>query len=270
MTVTVLGDAGRNSETLAPEPVQVDPRDPVAQRILSVLEACAATRRPITITQLASATHLAKSTVHRMCWKLEHLGLLDHTERGFEIGTKLLSLANANPVVTQLRTVAMPHLVDLQTLAGASNLAVLVDGKALIVDGLYTSSFRQRPFIGRGLPLHCTAVGKALLAQLEEGPREKLLSKALPAATRRSVVDPMLMRRQLHQVAECGVAMSNEEFQHGLVGVAAAFPVREGMIAAIGCVGSSSNSQLVQRSMVRVTAAATRLRIAFEKYGVPA
>jgi DNA-binding IclR family transcriptional regulator len=45
-----------------------------------VLEACEATPNPVTISGLAANTRLAKSTVHRMCWKLEQLGFLDHCD----------------------------------------------------------------------------------------------------------------------------------------------------------------------------------------------
>jgi IclR helix-turn-helix domain len=89
-------------------------RDPVAQRILLVLEACAALKRPLTMMELVNATGLAKTTVHRMCWKLVDLGLLERSEEGFAIGTKVFALANANPVINEIRVAAMPYLLELQ------------------------------------------------------------------------------------------------------------------------------------------------------------
>jgi DNA-binding IclR family transcriptional regulator len=64
--------------------------------------------------------------------------------------------------------------------------------------------------------------------------------------------------RQATKIAEDGLAVSNEEFQPGLVGVAAAFSVRPSLIAAIGPVGASSNRQVL-RSSEQVVGAAKQL-----------
>lgn len=240
-------------------------RDPIAHRILAVLEACAVTRKPVTITELVEATGLAKSTVHRMCWKLEEIGLLEHADSGFLIGTKLLVLANANPVVSEIRAEAIPCLLDLQRLTGASQLAILTGRSALVVDGMYTRQTRAHTLIGVGLPLHCTAVGKAILATVDRETRERLLGqRLLPAMTNRSIILPVMIRRHLDRIAESGVAVSNEEFQPGIVGVAAAFRVRRSVTAAIGCVGGSTD-HVERRSRAHVVAAARELQRLFDR-----
>ncbi|AKE01083.1 hypothetical protein XU06_29310 (plasmid) [Rhodococcus erythropolis] len=247
---------GFNVVGAAPE----SPRDPVAQRILAVLEACAAERQPVTVTQLAEVTGLAKTTAHRMCWKLEGLGLLEHTDGGFSIGTKILALGNAHPVVNDIRIAAIPYLVELQKVAGASQLAVLSGGKALIVDGLYTKELRAYTLIGSSMPLHCTATGKAMLSRVGYAQREMLLgTQMLPASTPRTIVNQVMLRRNLERSALEGYAVSNEEFQLGVVAVAAAFKVRDNTIAAIGCVGSSTD-RLAERSAARIVAAARELQ----------
>ena len=53
----------------------------VAERVSVVLEHCAASSRPLTLTELAARTGLPKTTLHRVCWKLEELGLLNHSRR---------------------------------------------------------------------------------------------------------------------------------------------------------------------------------------------
>ena len=234
-------------------------RDPVAQRILLVLEACAARKSPLTLMDLVFATGLAKTTVHRMCWKLVELGLLEHSIDGFMIGTKMFALANANPIINEIRVVAMPHLLHLQRIAGASDLAILTGNRALVIDGLFSRELRSTPLIGVGLPLHCTAVGKAITASLCMEDREQLLGPGiLRAATRRTIVHPVVIRQHLDRVAADGVALSHEEFQLGTHGVAAAFKVREGVWGAIGCVGAWNNSA-ISRSASHVTAAAAEV-----------
>ncbi len=239
--------------------VKHSPRDPVAQRILALLEACAAQRQPSSITALAEATGLAKSTVHRLCWKLEGLGMLDHIEGGFLIGTKLFALAGANPVIGDLRVAAMPYLVELQKITGASQLAVLNGSMALIVDGLYTKNLRAATLVGSSMPLYCTAAGKALLARMGVGDREQYLSRGMmPAVTPRTTVNPAMLRRQIERIREAGYAVSNEEFQMGIVGIAAAFQLRENTFAAIGCV-STSTDRAIDRAAAGVRSAAIQL-----------
>lgn len=235
-------------------------RDPVAHRILVVLEACATVKRPMTMMELVNATGLAKTTVHRMCWKLVELGLLERSRDGFSIGTKMFALANANPIIRQVRAAAMPYLLELQQISGASDLAVLTGGKALIIDGLFTQELRLVPLIGVAVPLHCTAVGKAIAASIDRERREVLLGPGmLPAFTRRTIVHPALIRHHLEGVAARGVADSHEEFHLGTAGVASAFKVRGDVTAAIGCVGAW-NSAALKRSATQVAAAADSLQ----------
>lgn len=247
----------------------VDPRDPVAQRILTVLEACAASRRPITVTELVKKTSLAKSTVHRMCWNLEKLGFLEHTDGGFSVGTKLFALANANPVVAEMRAVAIPYLLDLQrTTNCASALAILFGGRALVVDGLYTQGYSTKPRVGVALPLHCTALGKALLAQLAPADRDQLLGRRLlPKATSRSISHPMMIQRQMDTIVQSGFAFSNEEYEAGKMAVAAAFRTSEGTVAALACVGSSTNRMVGASAANHVRNAAAQVQRAMVERG---
>jgi DNA-binding IclR family transcriptional regulator len=203
--------------------------------------------------------------VHRMCWKLAELGLLEHSADGFSIGTKVFALANANPIISDVRVAAMPYLLELQRATGASDLAILTGNRALVIDGLFTHELRSTPLVGAALPLHCTAVGKAIAASLDIEQREEALGPGLlPAATRRTIVHPVVIRRHLEKVASDGIALSHEEFQLGTHGVAAAFKVRDGVWGAIGCVGAWNNPA-ISRSSTKVAAAASHLGRAFAK-----
>lgn len=263
----------RNAVCAAPgdtcaEPLQT--RDPVAQRILLVLEACANQKRPLTMMELVEATALAKTTVHRMCWKLVELGLLEHCADGFSIGTKVFALANASPLISEVRLAAMPYLVELQRVAGASALTILSGGKALAIDGLYPRQPRFVPQIGASLPLHCTSFGKAIAANVDVELRDQLLGPGLlPAFTRRTIVHPVLIRRHLDRVAAEGLAYSYEEFRLGTISVAAAFKVHGGLVGSIGCVGASSNP-IIRRSAPQVAAAAAGLQRALAEAERPA
>jgi DNA-binding IclR family transcriptional regulator len=232
------------------------------------LEACASQQRSLTLAELVEETGLAKTTLHRTCWKLVELGLLEHSEAGFSVGVKVFALGNANPVLSDVRVAAMPLLLELQRSTGAmTNLAILHDGKALVLDALYTAQPSLPRLVGASLPLHCTAVGKAIAATFDADHREELVVRVqhglLPAATWRTIVRPGLLREHLDQAAEAGVAASNEEFMTGVCGVAAGVKVRGGATIAIGYVGNFKKNVIAQvTDPVRQAAEALRLALA--------
>ena len=238
-------------------------------RILMTLEACAALKRSLTITELVEETGLAKSTLHRTCWKLVGLGLLEHSDAGFSTGVKLFALGNANPVLSGVRAAAVPALLELQRVTGAmSNLAILHDGQALVVDALYSTQPSLPRLIGASLPLHCTAVGKAIAASLGSDAREELvLDRGLRPATGRTIVRRTLLRDHLEQVAQDGIATSNEEFMPGICGVASPVKLGDGTIVAIGFVGKI-NRGVIQQVSAPVRQAAQSLTAALS-WAVP-
>lgn len=113
--------------------------------------------------------------------------------------------------------------------------------------------------MGYALPLHCTGTGKAIAARLDPEVREQLLfRRRLPAATKRTIVQPAILRQHLTKVAETGVAHADEEFLPGVKSVASGFTVRGGGVAAIGVV-EAWNSPTLRRAPAAVAAAAAAL-----------
>lgn len=240
----------------------------VADRIMSTLEACAV-KQTMTLTELSEEIGLAKSTVHRTCWRLVELGLLEHNLDGFRIGLKLFKLGHSNPSLNDLRVASMPILLDLQQqTSGLANLAVLVEDRALVIDALYDGNLsRAHPLIprmiGAALPLHCTAVGKALLASVGEERRERLLGEGmLKPATGHSIVRPMVIRDHVDRVVERGFATSDEEFMDGVCGAACAVVIDDTTTVAIGYTGPCSREAL-RRVIGPVQQASDALRHAF-------
>ncbi len=241
-------------------------REPVAQRILLALEACASKQRALTLVELVDETGLAKTTVHRMCWKLVELGLLERTDEGFAVACEAICAGTtSNPVINNVRVAAVPLLLDLQRSTGTmSNLAILHDGKALILDALYMPQPPIPRLVGATLPLHCTAIGKAIAASLESAERDELFGHGqLRPATGHSIVRHSVLREHLDRVAQEGVAFSDEEFMLGVSGVAAATVVRSGTAIAIGCVGPW-NSAAIRHGSDGVARAAEALSAALQ------
>jgi DNA-binding IclR family transcriptional regulator len=223
----------------------------VADRVFAVLESCAGSSHALSLVDLVERTGLPKTTLHRMCWKLVELGMLEHDDDGFRVGTKLFALGSMNPGLRRLRATAMPYLHGLVARTGwATNLAVLADGRALIVEELYSGeSGTMRRMVGGRLPLHATAVGKALLCGYSDEALDELFGTGvLRPYTRTTVVRPNLLRAQLEAMRHTGVAFSDEEWSVGTSGVAAPVVVAGAVVVAIAAVGSPGGPALRQRA----------------------
>jgi DNA-binding IclR family transcriptional regulator len=91
------------------------------------------------------------------------------------------------------------------------------------------------------MPLHCTAIGKTLLAHADPELQHAVLSAPLERRTRHTIVAPGMLRRQLDTVLDTGVAFEREESAPGLLCVAAPVVDNEGggAVAAISVTGPS-------------------------------
>ena len=231
----------------------------VVDRMFCVLESCAGSGRALTLVDLIELTGLPKTTLHRVCWKLVALGMLSHSDDGFRIGTKLFALGSMSPNLRRLRAVAMPYLHQLVTETGwATNLAVMADRRALIVEEVYDGlDGTRRRMVGARLPLHATAVGKALLAGSDDAALDLLLGTGmLRPYTATTIVRKTLLREQLEAVRRTGIAFSHEEWALGTSGVAAPIVVGTHVVATVAAVGDPGAAGLLQRTpAVRLAAA---------------
>jgi DNA-binding IclR family transcriptional regulator len=244
----------------------------VADRMFTVLEACATSPRPLTLVELGELTGLPKTTLHRVCWKLVDLRVLQHTPDGFQMGARLYALGAMSPALRRLRATSMPFLHALVSHSGwVANLGVLCDGRALVVDevaGSVQLAPRQR-MVGARLPLYATALGKALLAGGPQTLRDDVLGPPLLRPfTRHTIVRTSLLREHLAEAARRGYAISHEELRLGVSGVAAPVMVAGDLVAALALVGPPDEAAL-RRLAPRVRLVADRLAEVLAPAAVP-
>ncbi len=233
----------------------------VIDRVFCVLESCAASGRPMTLVDLSKRTGLPKTTVHRVCWKLVDLGLLSHAQDGFEVSAKLFAIGSMSPALRRLRAVSMPWLYELSAKTGwSSNLAILTEDRALVVEEVFSRDTTRMPrMIGARLPLHATAVGKALLSGFDEQELDRFLGHGLlKPFTQGTVVRPNLLREQLDRTRASGVVLSHEEWAAGTSGVAAPVYLDGKVVAAVAVVGAPDERAMLGHAQY-VRAAGSRL-----------
>jgi DNA-binding IclR family transcriptional regulator len=197
------------------------------------------------------------ATAHRLIGELCTARLLSRRPDGsYEIGARVWQLGLLAPP-TSLREAALPHLQDLVITTGRTvHLAVLEGSRALVVERLassHTQPTRHSP--GGYLPLHCTAVGKVLLAH---GP-PALYNEVLRAPVRYTawtITDPAVLRRQLDAIRTSGHAQSAQEHRRGVWSVAMPVTSPSGVIAALGVLAPLTAPRLAD-ALSPLSAAAT-------------
>lgn len=228
-----------------PPPVRTAPGRSATSRALSILDAFDDGHHTATLTQIARRSGLPVATAHRLVAELCAARLLSRTADGrYEVGARMWRLGLLAPPTT-LREAALPHLQDLVIATGHTvHLAVLDGMDALVVErlaGSRTQPTRHSP--GGRLPLHCTAVGKVLLAHGSPD----LQDAALAAATRFTpwtVTDPNRLRRQLATIRDTGLARSAQEHRKGVSSLAMAVRGPSGVVAALGILAPLTTPRL--------------------------
>jgi DNA-binding IclR family transcriptional regulator len=152
----------------------------------------------------------------------------------YEIGARMWRLGLLAPV-TDLRELALPHLQDLVAATGHTvDLAVLDGTSALVIERLAgTKAILTRHSPGSRIPLHSTAVGKALLAFAPATVIDEVTSD-LRRHTAYTVTDRRVLHRQLDVIRRTGVARSAQENRLGVSGLAVPVKGGDGVVAAIG------------------------------------
>ena len=194
-------------------------------RAIGILRAVAEARGGIALNMLARRVGLAPSTAHRLLTTLRHEGLVQDDGHGlwfvgvdaFAIGSAFLRDRN---IVDLARPVMQRLMRDTKETV---NLAVQTDGEALYLAQVECEQIMRafsRP--GSRVPMHSSAVGKALLAHMPEPAVDAIVERrGLPKLTERTITDRGGLENDLRMVRHQGYAIDDAEHAIGLRCVAA-------------------------------------------------
>lgn len=190
-------------------------------RGLDILELFAGDSPELTQTEISERLGLPVPTVHRLVKLLTERGWLvrDARSRRLRLG---LGAARLLPAV-RLPDLARDPLRTMADRTGETvNLATLDGSEVLyLVSETGSNLLTLRSHVGLRLPVHATALGKCLLAQLDdEDARSAAGREPYQALTPRTITSWEKLRAQLERVRRDGVAYSREEYELGLHSIA--------------------------------------------------
>jgi len=234
--------------------VQKDAETPIAaiDRMSLVLDAFEGATS-LTLVQIVRRTGLPRSSVHRMLERLVQLRWLRREGRDYELGTRMVELGSLALHQGRLHQAAVPLLRNLQRTTGlVVHLAVLVGSDVLYLEKFGDQLAEVVPtVVGGRQPAHCTAVGKAILAE-NTCPDVDLSARS----TRFSITTPQQLTAELARVRARGVAFDREESLSGIGCVGATIGLPGQPIAAVSVSGPINRLAFDQRlaSPVRIAA----------------
>ncbi|MBG0832861.1 IclR family transcriptional regulator [Planomonospora sp. ID67723] len=188
------------------------------RRALAVLEYVrdhAGAGQGLSLSRLAEALGLSKSTVLRLTVPLVEARLLERDRRSgaYRLGHGTLRLGQAYLSTLDLRSVAAEETRELmREVRETVHLVVYEPPYVVYIDKVEDESkVRMASRVGSRGRLYCTAVGKAILAWQPEAVVAETVAAGMPALTRHTITDPVRLRTELARIRQRGYAVDDRE-----------------------------------------------------------
>jgi DNA-binding IclR family transcriptional regulator len=212
-------------------------------RAARILRALASGPRRLGVSELADRLSITRPTVHGLLQTLQMHGFVeqDRDSEKYQLGPGLLHLGNSYLDLNELRGRSIAHAERLAERASAAVRVGVMHGPTIVV---VHHVFRpDAPFqvleVGAELPVHASALGKAILAYAPRELVNDLVAEGLPKLTGRTLGAKGL-RNELQDVAAIGIARERDEAVIGESSLAGAIFDRSGSaVGAIGVVGET-------------------------------
>ncbi len=193
----------------------------VSERIFHTIEYLAQSG-PTGLQDLSNELGLNKSTVHRI---LNSLICMDYVRQDAEtlkysLSFKFCRISNQILAQNSLIDIARPYIKQLAELSGETVHLVQIDHiHAVYIDKVESprNSVRLVSMVGKSIPLYCSGVGKAMLADM---PDEKIRSvweqSEIRKMTEYTITDPARFQEEIQKIRRNGYSLDNEENEPGV------------------------------------------------------
>jgi DNA-binding IclR family transcriptional regulator len=189
-------------------------------RAFAVLDLLGESETPLGLAQVAASLKLHKSTAHRFLMVLERHRMVERTTGGrFRLGLRLFDFGNRAIEQYDLRERAQPHLRRLVAeTEETAHLCILEQAHVIYIDKIEPArSVRMITRIGQSNPVHCTSVGKAMLAFLPEERIADIIRRLrFERCTNRTIATAEALRTEIEKTRRRGYAVDDEELEEGL------------------------------------------------------
>lgn len=225
-----------------------------AIRIMNLFDA---SESRLGLAEISSRLDMPKSTVHNLLNTLLSEGYIEKVDGDlYALGTAPLVLTQNIRVNVEIRDPAAPLLRQLADYARESvYLTVKDEDYALYIYAIESPQrLLARTAVGDRVPLHCTSVGKAILAYLPEAEVEAIVERVgLPAFTENTINNLNDLKEDLTVTRARGYAVDTQEHEANTFCIGAPIFDRKGQVIA-ACSISGASSDMVTDRLVDLSA----------------
>jgi DNA-binding IclR family transcriptional regulator len=229
------------------------------EKVFVILEVLANSQAGLTLRELAGLCGLPKSSVHGIVITLERCGYLYRNRRSsrYLFARKLLRLANATLTGLDLREATAPYMRSLAREVQLPVYLGILEFDEAVVVAKAEPVLMSRPmnWVGKRMELHCTGLGKALIAHWSEEEVERLArERTLPRHNDNTISSAKRLKADLANARRLGYAVDDEEDVLGFRSVGA--PVCDEAGNVIGALGISGTiSEITAENLPAIAAA---------------
>ncbi|WP_049986651.1 IclR family transcriptional regulator [Halobellus rufus] len=199
---------------------------------------------PATLSEIASGTDSAKSTVYRHLQTLEEAGYLVETDDGYRIGQLYLDYGIEAQRSHPLYEVGKPKVDALAEKVGEKVWLVVEENGYAVYLYLHSGEELYRSFtrVGYRGHLHAFSAGKAILAQMSKSEVNAIIDRrGLPAYTDQTITDPKTLFAELDRIRQQGYALHLNEAVDGGNAIGVPIQHEDGSPAGSICVAGPAH-----------------------------
>jgi DNA-binding IclR family transcriptional regulator len=222
------------------------PLVPALERGLAILEVVSNSRGGLTLSQLTRCLALPKSSVHCLLRTFEENGYLYRQKPSgkYRLTLRLSELGRRALNGVSLRERVRPYLRNLAERTGTTvHLGLIEHGSCVLLEKIVPSgAYRSATWVGKQLGVHCTAIGKALIAWFPDQEFDRLIGQnGLMRYNDNTICSVRRLKEELALVRERGYSLDDEEEEIGVRCIGAPiFNGKREAIAAISIVGTTA------------------------------
>lgn len=261
----------RNVQQNEQEPVSqsISAPAPMVERAFRLLDLLSLSEEGMTLSEMARALEMSKSTVHSLLKTLEGSDVIEQAEeRRYVLGPRLYDLAQASMQRAGLRRFALPAMERLARSCGETVFLGRIEREHVrIIESVEAGGdsplFHITARRGTRVPLLAGAIGRVVLASWSLEQRSAFLhEKSLPQFTSHSITDAAAFLSAVAETEQSGIGVDCEEYLTGVHAVAAPiYGVGEKLLALLWIVGFASrfNGEVMQRAAQQLQAETTEI-----------
>ena len=225
-------------------------------KALDILECFDEQHPELGIVQICSMLDLNKSNVHNIITTFQQKGYIEKNDKTgkYHLGMNLLRFSFIINNQLNYQRLVYDLLADAaQEMNAVVYFAIPHNGKAFYLCNSYPGGknydFPFRTITGEVAPFYCTAIGKAMLAFMNEEEAEKYICAPMPRFTDMTITDAVQLRNELAKIREQGYSFDNCEHEYGVKCIGAPILNQHGEV--LGAVSVSGSDAYMTEDVIK-------------------